>query len=163
MRSGAYASMDAWKADVGLIWANCRKYNGEAHPVSKLAEKLEAAMERRMDEAVAAATRELAQRGEASRGGKVKTSREFAGPRTSASDDSQDDVKPSLPRVVSLQAIQLLQQLYDRLHHALLHACQHDTAAATAALLCLTLGMRSCRDRSKESALWLCCRGLVLA
>lgn len=104
LRAGAYPTMDAWKRDVALIWSNCRKYNGEAHPVSKMAEKLEAAMERRMDEAVAAATQQLAQRGDSSKGGKgLKPSREVAALKQSAplSDDDQEDIKPTLHRVVS--------------------------------------------------------------
>lgn len=95
--------MDAWKADMALIWANCRKYNGLTHPFSKLAEKLEGAMERRMEEAITAATRELAARNEPGRGGKLKPPTGNAAPRASAaaSDDSQDEQKPAPPRVVS--------------------------------------------------------------
>ncbi|WIA13302.1 hypothetical protein OEZ85_006886 [Tetradesmus obliquus] len=59
VRAGAYKTMDEWRADIKRIWDNCRKYNGEEHPVTRCAEKLEAAMERRMEEAVAGAAREL--------------------------------------------------------------------------------------------------------
>jgi hypothetical protein len=41
------------------IWDNARTFNGDGHPVTICAEKLEAAMERRMEEAVAAAAQEL--------------------------------------------------------------------------------------------------------
>ncbi|KAF6265247.1 hypothetical protein COO60DRAFT_1623919 [Scenedesmus sp. NREL 46B-D3] len=59
VRAGAYASMDEWRADMQLILDNCRKYNGEHHTLTGWAEKLEATMERRMEEAVAAAAREV--------------------------------------------------------------------------------------------------------
>ncbi|KAF6261191.1 hypothetical protein COO60DRAFT_1699907 [Scenedesmus sp. NREL 46B-D3] len=59
VRAGLYNSMDEWRADIKRIWENCRKYNGEDHPVTRCAEKLEAAMERRMEEAVAGAAREV--------------------------------------------------------------------------------------------------------
>jgi hypothetical protein len=59
VRAGAYKSMDEWRADIKRIWDNCRKYNGDDHPVTRCAEKLEAAMERRMEEAVSGAAREL--------------------------------------------------------------------------------------------------------
>jgi hypothetical protein len=52
--------MAAWYADVKCIWDNCRKYNGLKSPFTHSAEKLEAAMERYIDEAppaVAAAAR----------------------------------------------------------------------------------------------------------
>lgn len=114
VRSGAYSSMHEWRADMALIWSNCRKYNGDVHHFTKMAEKLEAAMERRMDEAVAGATRELAAQqqraaegGGASRGGapRPKIPRELAllrSSNTSAGSDSDggEDVKP-LARVVS--------------------------------------------------------------
>lgn len=94
--------MDAWKADMALIWFNCKKYNGEMHPYSRLAEKLSDAMDRRMEEAVRAATAELQQRSDPSRGAKLKPARDMAALRTSAhSDDSQEDAKQALPRVVS--------------------------------------------------------------
>ncbi|KAF6263936.1 hypothetical protein COO60DRAFT_1457906 [Scenedesmus sp. NREL 46B-D3] len=60
VRAGAYASMDEWRADMQLIWDNCRKYNGDNHNITRSAEKMEAFMERRMEEAIAGAARELA-------------------------------------------------------------------------------------------------------
>jgi hypothetical protein len=44
--------MQEWRADIQLIWDNARKYNGENHPVTNQAAKLEAAVERRMENAV---------------------------------------------------------------------------------------------------------------
>jgi hypothetical protein len=52
--------MDAWRSDVKLIWDNCRKYNGADHAVTKLADKLNTALDRRMDEAYALARQNLA-------------------------------------------------------------------------------------------------------
>ncbi|KAF6263673.1 Bromodomain-containing protein [Scenedesmus sp. NREL 46B-D3] len=59
VRAGACTPMDEWRADMQLIWDDCRTYNGENHLLTRWAVKLEAAMERRMEEAIAAATREL--------------------------------------------------------------------------------------------------------
>ncbi|KAF6253924.1 hypothetical protein COO60DRAFT_370215 [Scenedesmus sp. NREL 46B-D3] len=59
VHTGAYKSMDEWRADMKLIWENCRTYNGTTHVITRRAEKLEAAMERRMEEAVTGAAREL--------------------------------------------------------------------------------------------------------
>jgi hypothetical protein len=44
--------MQEWRADIQLIWDNARKYNGENHPVTNQAAKLEAAVDRRMENAV---------------------------------------------------------------------------------------------------------------
>lgn len=52
VRSGAYQNMDEWRADMQLIWDNSRAYNGPEHPVTKQADKLAAALERRMSEAI---------------------------------------------------------------------------------------------------------------
>jgi hypothetical protein len=52
--------MAEYRADMRLIWDNCRKYNGPEHHITKLADKLAAAFERRMDEAYAAARQALA-------------------------------------------------------------------------------------------------------
>jgi hypothetical protein len=51
--------MDEWRTDIKRIWDNARKYNGDDHPVTRMAEKLESAMERRMEEAEVGARREL--------------------------------------------------------------------------------------------------------
>jgi hypothetical protein len=89
-RAGAYRSMDEWRTDIKRIWDNCRKYNGDEHPVTRMAEKLEAAMERRMEEAIAGATRELsaAQQREAAGG--------FSGKGTAGGN------KPRAPRELAL-------------------------------------------------------------
>jgi hypothetical protein len=60
LRAGAYSSMAEWYADVKRIWDNCRKYNGKDSHYTLCAEKLEAAVERHLNEAppaVAAAAR----------------------------------------------------------------------------------------------------------
>ncbi|KAF6250698.1 Bromodomain-containing protein [Scenedesmus sp. NREL 46B-D3] len=69
VRAGVYRSMDEWRADMKLIWDNCRKYNGENHPLAFSAKKMEAVMERRMEEAVAEAARELSLAQRAAAGG----------------------------------------------------------------------------------------------
>jgi hypothetical protein len=58
--AGAYSSMDEWRADMQRIWDNARLFNPPEHHVTVCAEKLEANMERRMEEAVAAAAQDLA-------------------------------------------------------------------------------------------------------
>lgn len=52
LRAGRYKSIQDWRADIQLIWDNARKYNGENHPVSSQAAKLEAAVDRRMEDAI---------------------------------------------------------------------------------------------------------------
>lgn len=52
LRSGHYKNMQEWRADVQLIWDNARKYNGENHPVTNQALKLQTAMERRLEDAL---------------------------------------------------------------------------------------------------------------
>ena len=42
--------MQEWQADLQLIWDNARKYNGDNHPVSQQALKLQTAVEKRMEE-----------------------------------------------------------------------------------------------------------------
>jgi hypothetical protein len=59
VRAGAYSCMAEWHADMQRIWDNCRTYNPKGDPVILCADKLEALMQRRMEEAVAAAAREL--------------------------------------------------------------------------------------------------------
>lgn len=51
VRTGAYASMAEWHADLELIWANARFYNGADSPVTRCANKLAAVVERRMGDA----------------------------------------------------------------------------------------------------------------
>ncbi|KAF6265777.1 Bromodomain-containing protein [Scenedesmus sp. NREL 46B-D3] len=69
VRAGAYTPMDEWRTDMKLIWDNCRTYNGEDHPFTRRAEKLEAAMQRRMEEALAGAAREVSVAQRAGAGG----------------------------------------------------------------------------------------------
>lgn len=52
LRAGRYNGIQDWRADIQLIWDNARKYNGENHPVSSQAAKLEAAVDRRMEDAI---------------------------------------------------------------------------------------------------------------
>lgn len=52
--------MQEWRADIQTIWDNARKYNGEGHPVTMQAAKLEAAVDRRMDDAVEIAKANMA-------------------------------------------------------------------------------------------------------
>jgi hypothetical protein len=52
--------MDEWRADMQRIWDNARLFNPPEHHVTICAEKLGANMERRMEEAVAAAAQDLA-------------------------------------------------------------------------------------------------------
>jgi hypothetical protein len=56
VRTGAYRSLAEWRADMQRIWDNARTFNeDEDHPITRKADKMEAVMERRMEEAVAAA------------------------------------------------------------------------------------------------------------
>jgi hypothetical protein len=60
LRAGAYRSMAEWYADVKRIWDNCRTHNGNDSHYTLCAEKLEATMERHLNEAppaIAAAAR----------------------------------------------------------------------------------------------------------
>lgn len=52
LRAGKYKTVQEWRADIQLIWDNARKYNGEHHPVSIQASKLQVQMDKRWQDAV---------------------------------------------------------------------------------------------------------------
>lgn len=123
LRAGQYSSMQEWRDDVQLIFDNARKYNGDAHPVSQQALKLQAALERRMDDAKEMAERNLqaAVRGEPRprKSVKPRTNAEVLATDSSlpASSDSEDapPVSAAVLQVMCLQAV-------TGVHHPVSHA-----------------------------------------
>ncbi|KAF6251400.1 Bromodomain-containing protein [Scenedesmus sp. NREL 46B-D3] len=136
VRAGAYASMDEWHSDMQLIWDNCRKYNGDNHDITRSAEKMKTFMERRMEEAIAGAARELSaaqQRagagglaGRGTAGGSKTTNREVALLRASltpsgSDSDGEEDGRQAwpAPRAVSSSKQLLVLQVGGRLQRGI--------------------------------------------
>lgn len=105
LRSGHYKSMAEWRAELQLIWDNARKYNGDNHPVTNQALKLQTAMERRLEDEqqVAKANMQAEAKGEP-RPRKASKARNtelnaLLGSQPASSDSDSLEEAPAAPRV----------------------------------------------------------------